>query len=195
MTNNNCMIVLIVAITFFVLLFFPIKIKAKMIFNFLTNKGYISLFLLNFKVFLGKISVSPTKLVVQTKKRLSYLYFFGSKTQEDFGEIFCINLLQNIRLNDLRLIGRFGLFSNCLLTSLFCGGVMMGTGVLYPFLNAFRGQVPTSVSFFPSYIDNKMLFCFTSSILLNLFVILKSLIETICDFAKRRQKDGNKETY
>lgn len=185
------MIVLIITIIVVFLLFFPIKIKAKVVFNFLTNGGFISLFLFGFNAFLGKIKILPTKLAILSKKKLSYLYFFGNKTQEDFGEMFYTNLLQSIKLNDLRLIGKFGLFANCLFTSLSCGGVMMGGGIAYSLLSSFRGRVPSSIKIFPDYRDNTILLCFTSSIKLNLFVILKAFIQTICDFIKRSKKNGN----
>ncbi len=187
------MIVLIIAIIVILLLFFPIKVKAKVIFNFLTNKGFVSLFLFGFNAFLGKIKILPTKLALLSKKKLSYLYFFKNNTQEDFSEMFYSNLLRNVRLNDLRFIGKFGLFTNCLLTSLSCGGVMMGGGIVYSLLNSFRGRVPSSIKIFPDYRGNTLLLCFTSSIKLNLFVILKTFIQTICDFIKRSKKNGNKK--
>ncbi len=182
---------LIVLLALMLLLLFPIKLKAKVVFNLLSNSGYISAFFFRFKVFLGKISLAPTKLILQTKKKLSYLYFFENKSKEDFSEIFFGDLIKHIRLNDLRFIGRFGLFKNCLLTSLCCGSTMAIMGALYAVLNSSRGQIPSDIRLFPDYRHNTILICFTSSITINLLAIIRSFITTICQYSKRSQKNGN----
>lgn len=182
---------LIVFLVLFFLLLFPIKLKAKVIFDLLSNSGYISAFFFKIRVFLGKISLAPTKLILQTKKNLSCLYFFENKSNEDFSEMFFGNLIKCIRLNDLRFIGRFGLFANCLLTSLCCGSSMTVMGIMYAILNSNRGQIPSDIRLFPDYRHNTILICFTSSITINLLAIIRSFITTICLYSKRSQKNGN----
>ena len=187
------MIIFIIVVVFVLLLFLPIRIKSKVIFNFLSNSGYISMFLFKLKIFLGKISLLPTKIVIKTKNKTRYLCFLCNDKDNTFGEKFFTNLIQNIKIKNLRLFGKLGLLQDCLFTSLSCGGILMGFGVLYSLLNTKRGIVASSLKLFPDYKYNTILLCFTGSIQLCLFAILKSFVKTICDYVKRSQY-GNKET-
>ena len=112
------------------ILFVPIKLKAKVNYDILNNYGFVSIYFYKLKVFLCKISFVPFKILIETKRKRFKFKIFKKEKDYSYGEIFFKEVMKRLRINNLRLTSRFGLFQDCLLSSIGSGSILALSSIL-----------------------------------------------------------------
>lgn len=178
---------------FILILFFPIKLKAKIIYNLFKNEGFLSIYYYKLQLSIFTLKVVPFKIVLDNGKRQTNIYFFNNE-DDSFGDLFLTRLLNQIKIKDFRTYARFGFNSNCMLACMGCTSLtLFSTFSNLILMNKF-GNFKSDIQIFPDYINSRFLLCYTISICLNLFIIIKTLFICLLIKLKRSKKNGNKKT-
>lgn len=177
------------------ILFVPIKLKAKVNYDILNNYGFVSIYFYKLKVFLCKISFVPFKILIETKRKRFKFKIFKKEKDYSYGEIFFKEVMKRLRINNLRLTSRFGLFQDCLLSSIGSGSILALSSILMFTLSSEKNIEHGKIMVFPDYMHSRMLFCFSGSVRLNIFLIILSLVVSLFKTIKRGvKKYGNEKT-
>lgn len=170
------------------ILFIPIKLKGKLIYNVFKNEGHVSLFFFNIKLFLASISFKAFKLIVKTKKKESAIPLTNMQKKEGFGDYFFSEILDKVKINDIRNFTRFGIIQDCMVSCMGSGMIIILSSLINTFLYNKKTISNSLVQVFPDYTNSRFLNCITSSITINLFVIIWALVVSFIKFLK---KEGN----
>jgi len=186
-------IFLILLLIFNILLFLPLVLKCKINFDFLKNKGTLSVLFFSFIISLFKFKFLINKIFVKDKKKkISFIYYADLTSQNKFKEIFFILLLNNLNVSNLRFMGRIGLYENAFMTSMLCSGLNIASSIGGSLLCEKKNVDKFSFAFFPDYFESNFLLGYTTSISINLFVILYCFIFAIIIKLKKGEKQyGN----
>lgn len=162
----------------FIILFFPVRIKAEVAYSIFSNKGYLSLFLFKPKVFICRYKIKNFKLFVETKKKNFEIDLLNEKNQTSFGEIYLSQIIKKIRIKNLRLISRFGFNGDMMVSCL--GGASIK--ILFSiFLGIICEKKKIDNYEIKSYVTDSTSFLnvLTSSVQFNLFILILGLVKTI----------------
>lgn len=176
------------------ILFIPIKLKGKVDYNIFNNTGYVSIYFYKIKVFLGKISFVPFKILIETKKKKIQVDFMKKEDEYSYGEILFKILMKKIKIDNIRFISKFGLFRDCLVSAVGSGTMLVTMSILMSIISSKKTLENSEITVFPDYTSNRLLLCFSGSIRLNVFVVILSLLISLFKVIKRGIKNyGNKK--
>ncbi len=169
------------------ILLFPIKLKGKLIYNLFKNEGIISIYFYKLKLFVSHFKLLPHKILIYGKKKKDIsFYFFNQNNQGSIIDIFLMQLIKQIKLNNFRTYANFGLFENAFASSIGSGTLNIMSGVANSYLvNKLDSECITS-QIFADYTKTKFIMCFTSSIQLNLLIVIYCFLSSFIIKLKRR---------
>lgn len=177
------------------ILFVPIKLKGKVNYSIFNNTGYVSIYFYKIKVFLCKISFIPFKILIETKKKKIQIDVMKKEDEYSYGEILFKILMKKIKIDNIRFISKFGLFRDCLVSTIGSGTMLVTMSILMSIISSKKTLDNSEITVFPDYTSNRLLLCFSGSIRLNIFVVILSLIISLFKVIKRGIKNyGNKKT-
>ena len=177
------------------ILFVPIKLKGKVDYSIFNNTGYVSIYFYKIKVFLCKISFIPFKILIETKKKKIQIDVMKKEDEYSYGEILFKILMKKIKIDNIRFISKFGLFRDCLVSTIGSGTMLVTMSILMSIISSKKTLDNSEITVFPDYTSNRLLLCFSGSIRLNVFVVILSLIISLFKVIKRGIKNyGNKKT-
>ena len=155
------------------ILFLPIFFKCKINFDFCNNKGVLSIFFFSFNIALFKFSFLINKIYIkEKKKRISFIYYSDLTNQNKLREIFFILLLNNVDIKNLRFISKVGVKENAYISSLLCAGLNIVSSIFFNFLIEKKNIDKIMFAIFPNYYKSDFLLCFTTSVSINIFMII-----------------------
>lgn len=155
------------------ILFIPLKVKSKIIYNVLCNKGYISIYFYNFKFMVTTWKFVPFKILIKNKnKKDTKIYLYNKENDIDFKDIFLKNLIKRVKILNFRTIGRFGLLQDCFISSIGSGIFTIFSQLLNCFIYTKKDCNKLSNQFFTDFNKNNFIYCITTSIQFNLFIVL-----------------------
>lgn len=181
-------IFLVVLFAVLFLLFVPIKLKFKVDFDFLSNKGYLSLYFFSLKLLVSKLFLLPTKLVIITHGKRDYLPFFDPPEKKKFKDIFFEKVVSNVDVANLRLFSNFGLFGDGVLSSMGAGALNIAGGLACTYFMQKRNLENATVQNFMDMTSNKFIVAVTSSINVSFFLIIFCALQTLVYMIKNRGK-------
>lgn len=177
-TNNNYMLVALIIIFIVILiLFIPFKLKVKLSYDILKNKGTISITLMVFRVFLGEFKILGKKLMMTyAKDKYHEVDINGIKNSSNFMDNFVINILKNIKVNTFKIYANIGYKYDAFLTAMLVSGINIFIQIaISQFLNR-KPLAKVITSIFPNFCDTKLFFAISSSVSLNLYLIIMCAI-------------------
>lgn len=157
----------------------PIKLKSKLIYNLIKNKGYISIYFYNLRLFVAKWKFVPFKILVKSKKKDISIYFNNLKKQNDYSDIFFSQIVKKIKIISFKNFSNIGIKKNCMLTALGCGLVKISTGIFNSFLINKKSIENMNSQTFANFNKNNFLFCVTGSAQINLMIVIYCAISSI----------------
>lgn len=177
------------------ILFIPIKLKTKLVFNLFKNNGFVSVYFFSFKIMLRRWHFEPRKIVLEDyyEKKKDILIWFKKNEKEKniFSDIFFDELLLKIKIKSLKFYSNFGFKNNIISTVYFTGLLKIFTGVLKSLILNIKKVKNMEVMLFPNFLKNNSMLCFSLVIQINLFIILSCLTVGILKVIKRGVKNGN----
>ena len=177
------------------ILFIPIKLKTKLVFNLFKNNGFVSVYFFSFKIMLRRWRFEPRKIVLEDyyEKKKDILIWFKKNEKEKniFSDIFFDELLLRIKIKSLKFYSNFGFKDNIISTVYFAGLLKICTGVLKSLILNIKKVKNMEVMLFPNFLKNNSMLCFSLVIQINLFIILSCLTVGILKVIKRGVKNGN----
>lgn len=169
------------------ILLFPIKLKGKLIYNLFKNEGIISIYFYKIKLFVSHFKILPHKILIYGKKKKDIsIYFFDTDNQSSVLDIFFVSLIKQVKLNNFRTYANFGLCENAFASSIGSGTLNIFTGLANSYLVNYMDSENITSQVFTDYTKTKFIMCFTSSIQLNLFIVLYCFISSFIIKLKRR---------
>ncbi len=181
---------LIILLLFFLLLIFPIKLKSKIIYNLIKNKGYLSFYFFNFKVLVTTWKVSRFKILIKNKNKKDIkILLFDFKGESDFKDVFFKQLLKVVKIKNFRTIGRFGIEDDCLISSLGSSVLLLISQFFKCYLIEKKSCNNVSSMLFADYSRNNFIVGVTASIKFNL------LFASICAVKALYIKNNREKVY
>ncbi len=170
------------------ILLFPIKLKGKLIYNIFKNEGIISIYFYKLKFFVSHFKLLPHKILIYGKKKkdISIYFFDKDNTQSSVLDIFFVSLIKQVKLNNFRTYANFGLCENAFASSIGSGTLNIFTGLASSYLVTNWDADCISSQIFTDYTKTKFIMCFTSSIQLNLFMVIYCFLSSFIIKLKRR---------
>lgn len=177
---------IIIALSLFVMLLLPIKLKSKVVYDLFSNKGYLSIFLYKIKLTLFRWKLKKNRVELNKNNKTKTFTIFNRSNQPEFGEIFVKQFLKVIYINNLRLIYHFGFNKDRLITSI--GGALLNI-VSYNFIGALSENNKLrnyDLSLFIN--DNKtiLIIALTCSIKFNLLLMGFCFVKSVIIKIKKR---------
>ena len=154
------------------LLLIPIKLKSKLVYNLICNRGYISVYFYNLRLFVAKWKFVPFKIFVTTKKKDISIYFSNLKKQNVYSDIFFSQLVKKMKINNFRNYTNIGINNNSMLTAISCGFVKIIIGVFSCFLINKKSISSLNSQIFANFNKSNFLFCLTGSAQINLILVI-----------------------
>ena len=161
------------------LLFIPLNLKVKVIFNAFENKGYVSVYFYKLKIIVKKWKFIPFKIVIQNKnKKETSIYFNKLSKNNEYKDIFSSQIIRKLHIKNFRTYANFGFNENCLITAVGVGFLKIIVGFFNCFLLNIKDASNLDSQIFCDFKKNKLFLCLTSSVHLNLFAIVSCLISS-----------------
>jgi len=164
------MVFIILFFVVLIILFFPINLKGKLAYNVFSNKGYISFYFYKLRLSLLKIKFIPFKFIIKDKDK--EFSITDIKNQTNFSDIFIGVLIKEIKIKNFRVLSCFGFNKDCLITSLGGAILLLSALTLSAMVIKKNSADNLTCNIFPDYKKTNFIFCFTSSIVLNLFTVI-----------------------
>ncbi len=169
------------------ILLFPIKLKGKLVYNLFKNEGIISIYFYKLNLFVSHFKIMPHKILIYGKKKKDIsIYFFDDVDQSSVLDIFFMTLIKQIKLNNFRTYANFGIEDNAFASSIGSASLMIVSGFASSFLVNSKSTDNIISQIFADYTKTKFIMCFTSSIQLNLFLVIYSFLSSFIIKLKRR---------
>lgn len=169
------------------ILLFPIKLKGKLIYNLFKNEGIISIYFYKIKLFVSHFKILPHKILIYGKKEKDIsIYFFDTDNQSSVLDIFFVSLIKQVKLNNFRTYANFALCENAFASCIGSGTLNIFTGLASSYLVNYMDSENITSQVFTDFTKTKFIMCFTSSIQLNLFIVLYCFISSFIIKLKRR---------
>ena len=181
-------IILIILLIF--ILFIPLRLRGKIIYNAISNNGYISFYFYKINVFLAEFKPGVKSIKLQTNKKNIEFEFFKKEEDYALNELFIKNLLRETTINNVKIITKIGLFNNNLLSCNICGILNTSLSILRVLTKRVKRL---QTYFFPDFLMSRALFCLTISVQFNIFLILLSFLKSLMKIIKRGKFYGNKK--
>ena len=181
-------IILIILLIF--ILFIPLRLRGKIIYNAISNNGYISFYFYKINVFLAEFKPGVKSIKLQTNKKNIEFEFFKKEEDYALNELFIKNLLRETTINNVKIITKIGLFNNNLLSCSICGILNTSLSILRVLTKRVKRL---QTYFFPDFLMSRALFCLTISVQFNIFLILLSFLKSLIKIIKRGKFYGNKK--
>lgn len=180
--------IIILFLLLLLILLFPIKLKGKLIYNLFKNEGIISIYFYKIKLFVSHFKILPHKILIYGKKNkdISIYFFDKENNQSSVIDIFFVKLIKQVKFNNFRTYGNFGLCEDAFASSIGSATINILTGVANSYLVNNLGSDNISSQIFTDYTKTKFIMCFTSSIQLNLFIIIYCFLSSFIIKLKRR---------
>lgn len=167
---------LIIFFILLLLLFFPITLRGSFKFDVSQNMGDVLLQFFKIKVYMAKVSFSTKEVTLTSQKRALVFPFSGIKNGGDFKTRFLKNLAVFAKYNNARILGSVGIVNNAMASSLTCGLLNIFSGGALSFATNKLNIKNYTYEFFPSFLMPTMDLYLSSSITINLAVVLYSAI-------------------
>ncbi len=184
-------IVLLVIIAMILILFFPIKLKAKVNYNILKNEGNISGKVFWLRVILSKVVYKGKYLILTNQKgRARVLWLKDDESSKvTFGDKYIINFIKNVDYRTMKLYANVGLADNPLAMSLIWSVINIPLQYCIGLVKMNKSSTKIETGFFPSFYNNSATFNCCTVVEFNLWLLIVCLIKTLSK-TKRRVKNG-----
>lgn len=159
------------------LFFLPISLKTKILFNVIENKGCVSVYFYKIKLIVSKWRFVPFKIVVESnKKEETSIYFNKPNKDNNYKDIFFNQVIRRVRIKNFRTYAKLGFNENCLVTAISVGLLKIMSALLNCFLLKYKVPENLKSQIFCDFKNTNFFLCLTSSVQLNLFMIVESII-------------------
>lgn len=172
-------IVLFIVGLIIILLFFPIRVKSKLIYNVFNNKGYASLFFYNLKLLICRYKFKKLKLIARAKNKEFEIDLINEKNQTNFGEIYVMQLLKKIRIKNLKLFSQFGFNRDLLASSVGGASLNIIFGIMLSIICNKKKIDNYEITTINNEARTTFLIIISTSIQLNIFWLILSFIKTL----------------
>lgn len=165
----------------FFLLILPFRAKAKISYNLAKNEGKITVILAKLTIFQEDFELMYNAIVLKNKngdKKTNFSKFGKS----GFGDIFALNLIKSVKINTFKTDISLGLKDCCFLTSMVAGSILTFGGILTSIFGNKAYVVKNTVS--PLYDESNLVVRFSSSVSLNLLIVIICLFNALFKIEK-----------
>lgn len=174
------------------ILFLPLKLRGKAGYNFLENKGFISVFAFKIHIFYATLSFLPIKLSVNVKgKKRFFIDLVALRNGGNFSQVFFRQLFDTLSINNLKSNLTFGT-NNPFVTSMICGAFISSIMSSLAFVSHKKSIKWGQVTTYPNFLESRCFLSFTFSLSINLFWIIYSFfcaLFTLVFYKKRQEKN------
>ena len=179
---------------FIFILFFPINLKGKIIYNILNNSGYLCIYYYKIRLFLANLRFIPFKVLIESKKIKTSFDMFKKEEQYSFSEFFLKEIFKRLKIKNFRLFSKFGLMQDSMLSCIGSGTITFLSSLMMVLIMNKKKVFYSCIQVFPDFLYNRVLICFTGSITLNLFLIIYCAMVSIVKIIIREGKrNGSKK--
>lgn len=165
----------------FFLLILPFRAKAKISYNLAKNEGKITIILAKLTIFQEDFELMHNAIILKNKngdKKTNFSKFGKS----GFGDIFALNLIKSVKINTFKTDISLGLDDYCFLTSMVEGSILTFGGILTSIFGNKVNVVKNTVS--PLYDESNLIVRFSSSVSLNLLIVIICLFNALFKIEK-----------
>lgn len=187
----TAIIVLSVIVFFVVLLFIPIRLKAKVNYNLLVNEGIISCKVYGLRLILAKI-IFKGKYIVVIKDNKAQAFWLKSQGDESIKDAFIMEIIKRFKFVTMKAYGHIGYADSPLITG-------MGVGLINEIIICALGvihikKLPRKIDtgLYPAFDENKLIVSASMVISINLFDIIASYISVLIKHKKESVNNGQR---
>lgn len=163
------------------LLILPFRAKAKISYNLAKNEGKIIVILAKLTIFQADFELMYNSIILKNKngdKKTNFSKFGKS----GFGDIFALNLIKSVKINTFKTDISLGFKDCCFLTSMVAGSILTFGGILTSIFGNKAYVVKNTVS--PLYDESNLVVRFSSSVSLNLLIVIICLFNALFKIEK-----------
>ncbi len=182
--NISMRVALLIVSIILVIVLVPFRLKTKISFNALKNQGVIALKLGCIRLFLGRAKFELNQIVVNYANNKTYRTSFTQfKKSNNLVDKFLVNIFDEIQVNTLKVYANIGYKKDACATSLLVGCIDVPMGIM---LSLFKNKKPSAkvMSYiYPNFFQNSLFVGVSSSISLNLFIIILCFLKALLKFS------------
>ena len=166
-----------VVLLIFIILAFPIRLKAKIDFNLLKNRGIITFYVYNHDIKPQVWSLGFNKLVLHNNDKTNHtIVLFKGGNDAEYSDYLIFEILKVTSIHTIKLFATLGIKDNPMATALICSSMNIPTKIVLSIVKNERKNIRVVSQILPSYTEDKASIAINCSISINLLSLCFALI-------------------